>query len=153
MRQEEEEKYHGGSRMSISSRRSSVSSVGSRLLAGGRMGRAKDQTKETASQQHAAKLVANTISYLILSDDFGWQKLGFRVRFGSSLGRVWVKIGSGLGRAKDQTASQQHVAKLVANTSYLCSSSTYIHILIGGSKNSKGATFLFHLAIFLNFLV
>ena len=60
LRQEEEEKYHGGSRMSISSRRSSVSSVGSRLLAGGRMGRAKDQTKETASQQHAAKLVANT---------------------------------------------------------------------------------------------
>ena len=64
LRQEEEEKYHGGSRMSISSRRSSVSSVGSRLLAGGRMGRAKDQTQKTASEQHASKLVANT-SYLV----------------------------------------------------------------------------------------
>ena len=49
-----------GSRMSISSRRSSVSSIASRLKGGGRMGRAKDQTKETASQQHAAKLVTNT---------------------------------------------------------------------------------------------
>ena len=84
LRQEEEEKYHGGSRMSISSRRSSVSSVGSRLLAGGRMGRAKDQTKETASQQHAAKLVANTTSYLILVMISGSKSWVFR----SSLGRV-----------------------------------------------------------------
>ena len=53
--QEEEQKYVAGSRMSISSRRSSVSSVANRLKSGGRMGRAKDQAKETASQQHAAK--------------------------------------------------------------------------------------------------
>ena len=55
LQQEEEEKYIAGSRMSISSRRSSVSSIASRLKGGGRMGRAKDQTKESASQQHAAK--------------------------------------------------------------------------------------------------
>jgi hypothetical protein len=56
LQQEEEEQYNaGGSRMSISSRRSSVSSVANRLKGGGRMGRAKDQAKETATQQHAAK--------------------------------------------------------------------------------------------------
>ena len=55
LQQEEEEKYVAGSRMSISSRRSSVSSLSNRLKGGGRMGRAKDQAKETATQQHAAK--------------------------------------------------------------------------------------------------
>lgn len=55
LQQEEEQQYIAGSRMSISSRRSSVSSVANRLKSGGRTGRAKDQAKETASQQHAAK--------------------------------------------------------------------------------------------------
>ena len=54
LQQEEEQKYIAGSRMSISSRRSSVSSVANRLKSGGRMGRGKEG-KETASQQHAAK--------------------------------------------------------------------------------------------------
>ena len=56
LQQEEEEKYAAGSRMSISSRRSSVSSVANRLKAGRGAGRGgKDQAKQTASQQHAAK--------------------------------------------------------------------------------------------------
>jgi len=59
LRQEEEEQaYLAGDRhRSMSSRRSSMSSQHSRLKgAGGKMGRQnKQEGKETASQQHAAK--------------------------------------------------------------------------------------------------